>query len=733
MAARPSTARPQYPGWNRDLRWTTNGHMDMHMQDVIYPTGIHYNSEGAASAPLSVREVAMMLLMDSLTDKPDWHIKVFDDDVAETWKTDMEALAWPNDVLWKRIANHHNMRWEEPWQPRRPEHILDKECVDYCIHELRRKACHFENTGITPTLDATFSIAKSDVLVSEGLRADLRDAFAQLQADQAPNPNWYPDSEDTVQNLVDPSMYPLVYGRSRFLPDEVVGVKDAIDRFAGKGNVIPRRPEWGEEPRGRTGRSNHTPDEGDTGPGGSKIHRSYWSTIYQLLPANVKFTGDGGVEFTSYINNLHPTKHRGIYTTIEKLVETALPMWDQCLGQYTSIWHIGAGRHRPRLTPDDAEYPCFKDLAEGLTGIYSNMKLGNWDPKSPSEMLAREAAAKRAEQQPEQPGASTEEGEDIDQEDSEDIEFEDEDRWYEIRKPIQLPLPAFSPSEVKYAVFPSRSLREQFNDTGLQIIVKVSSIELRPEQPEFAVEDWHVEGMMNEHIVGTALYFLDSENITDSHIDFRTITNPHIDEDWEEIEEDPLQWLESIYGVKLGGFHNSSCLQNYGSVLTPPGRLLAFPNVFQHRASGFRLADPSKPGHCRVITLSLVDPFTRIISTANVPPQQADWWADSAFGGLTNKQSGASSSLPPEIAQLLAEKGFGGDKLAEALAAGQLAEPKLPPELLSIVRKEFGDGLPMSREEAEEHRLKMKDYLEAFHGQALWNWKSVEYNFYEED
>jgi hypothetical protein len=587
-------------------------------------------------------------------------------------------------------------------------------------------------------LDATFSIAKSDTLVSDDLRSALRGAFAQLQADQAANPNWYPDSEDMVQNLVDPSMYPLVYGRSRFIPDEAVGVEDAVDRFAGKGGVIPRRPEWGEEPRGRTGRSNYSLDEGDTGPGGSDIHRSYWSTIYQLLPANVKFTADGGVEFTSYINNLHPPKYRAIYTTIEQLIETALPMWDQCLSEYTLNSHTGAGRHWPRLTPNDALYPCFKELVENLTGIYSNMKLGNWVPQSPGEMLAGEAAAKRVGHQPQQPkqpgGASTEEeGEATYEKGSEDIELEDEDRWYEIRQPVQPLLPAFSTSKVDYAVPPNGSLREQFKNAGLQIIVKVSSIELRPEQPEFAGENWHVEGMMNEHIVSTALYFLDSENITDSHIDFRTITNPHIDEDWEEIEDDQFDWLESIYGVKLGGFHNSSCLQNYGSVLTPPGRLLAFPNVFQDRASGFRLADPTKPGHCRFITLWLVDPLTRIISTANVPPQQADWWTDGAFGELTNKESCALSGVPPEIAQLLAERGLVGDRLAEALAAGKLAEPKLPPELLSMVREEFEDGLPMSREEAEEHRLKMKDYLEAFHGQALWNWESVEYNLYEED
>ncbi len=63
------------------------------------------------------------------------------------------------------------------------------------------------------------------------------------------------------------------------------------------------------------------------------------------------------MQFTSYINNLHPTKYSSIYRDLEKLVETALPLWDQCLAQYQGYRSIyGAGRHTPRIVPDNAEY-----------------------------------------------------------------------------------------------------------------------------------------------------------------------------------------------------------------------------------------------------------------------------------------------------------------------------------------------------------------------------------------
>lgn len=191
-------------------------------------------------------------------------------------------------------------------------------------------------------------------MVSQELHDALRSAFAKLQADQAANPDFHPGTNNLVQNLVHPSMYPLVYGRSRFLADEVVGVDNAINAWAGKGEIIPRPADWGDDP---------TPEERRRwrggfpfSAGGSAIPPSYWSTRYQWLPSNIRFKTDGGVQFTSYINNLHPTKYRDIYHTIEKLIEQALPMWDQCLAQYSDHERVGAGPLHSRFPlPDNPE------------------------------------------------------------------------------------------------------------------------------------------------------------------------------------------------------------------------------------------------------------------------------------------------------------------------------------------------------------------------------------------
>ena len=61
-------------------------------------------------------------------------------------------------------------------------------------------------------------------------------------------------------------------------------------------------------------------------------------------------------------------------------------------------------------------------------------------------------------------------------------------RWKHIRDPI-LPEPD-DMSKVDYLC--RESLREAFKATGLQVIVKMATIELTPEKPEFPIGGWHV-------------------------------------------------------------------------------------------------------------------------------------------------------------------------------------------------------------------------------------------------
>lgn len=293
------------------------------------------------------------------------------------------------------------------------------------------------------------------------------------------------------------------------------------------------------------------------------------------------------------------------------------------------------------------------------------------------------------------------------------------------RDPVQPAVPDHD--AVDYSVPPGQTLRDRYASKGLQIIVKMATIELTPEKPRFPAGGWHVEGQMNEHIVGTAIYYLDSENVTPSYLQFRMQTDGEQIQNKMRVGQDAYMWLERVYGTDLGTY--GSCLQNYGDVETKEGRLLAFPNVFQHRVSPFELADPTRPGHRRIMVLWLVDPEMRIISTANVPPQQRAWWLDSTFANMTDSEA---AGMPPEVAQIMLEMTRGGGEGRLPKALGERRRVQLPAEIMGMVREEVGDGgLLMSVEEAREHREKLIEERSAFQEDVRKYWIQESYSFCE--
>lgn len=86
---------------------------------------------------------------------------------------------------------------------------------------------------------------------------------------------------------------------------------------------------------------------------------------------------------------------------------------------------------------------------------------------------------------------------------------------------------------------------------------------------------------MNERICATALYYLDSENVTPNNLSFRMQTSSYQTHLERIAGQDAYNWLERVYGTALGpsGGVTNACLQYYGSAETRQGRLLAFPNV----------------------------------------------------------------------------------------------------------------------------------------------------------
>ncbi|OAJ44634.1 hypothetical protein BDEG_27844 [Batrachochytrium dendrobatidis JEL423] len=163
---------------------------------------------------------------------------------------------------------------------------------------------------------------------------------------------------------------------------------------------------------------------------------------------------------------------------------------------------------------------------------------------------------------------------------------------------------------------------------NLQVIVKLTNIQLTPSKPKYDEGNWHNEGPINESIVATGLYYYDVENITTSKLDFRVAVDRFY-----QVASD-MYWRD-VYGIDQESPRN----QYIGSLELPNGRCVVYPNRYQHKEQSFELADPTQPGHCKILTFFVVNPSRRIVSTAHVAPQQPQWYNSSLD----------KAHIPPEL------------------------------------------------------------------------------------
>ncbi|KAI0762923.1 hypothetical protein C8Q74DRAFT_1207359, partial [Fomes fomentarius] len=307
------------------------------------------------------------------------------------------------------------------------------------------------------------------------------------------------------------------------------------------------------------------------------------------VPTDFAVAMTGEVTCQGYINNLHPIEHRVLYPPITSILQCFVPMFEKVLSD--------------SLSP---EPPL----------------LINVDPDSWYEHL----------------------GEGPDCEDGSDEAYEAYDAWHEARKPFVPEPPPFHP--------PSTEGRVEVNLKGhtLQVIVKLANIVLTPDKPKYPGGAWHVEGMLNERIVATGLYYYTCENITESRLAFRTQVGADADGSGMAYEQNDNNGYRSVFGFANEDMMN----QELGHIVAVEGKCVVFPNLWQHRVQPFELDDPSKPGVRKILCFFLVDPYRRVHSTSDVPPQQRAWY-ENEMGRIP-----ALGELPKELYDMIASYALAG-------------------------------------------------------------------------
>ncbi|KAF9561123.1 hypothetical protein EC968_005839 [Mortierella alpina] len=473
---------------------------------------------GDGFPPTLLAELAIMAASNAIREKPNWWLKYNDPAIAARWRQEL------GDASLARGGGY----------------VLRSEQIDYVFKEVEWHA-EKRQQQIDSGVEAPIEVAidgtrRSDGLISQELKSRLLACVKKLKDVPDHLKDWHPGSNKQVLDLVHPSLFPVIAGRTMVTEEEAIPPLD----FVGQGKVLKELPL-------------------------PHAHGIYCSEKYQWLPTDFDVSQEGNVKIKSYINNLHPVEHKDSYPVLGEIFEKFLPMFEEVLGDMRQL----DKNKQFRLTADP----------------YS------WYDNEP--------------------------------------EFEDDDAWQEYhdtRVPNPVKVPEFTPMKES----------ERYNlktDYPLQVICKLADIELTPDNPKYEGGVWHVEGMANENIVASGIYYYHTENISESRLNFRIqVCEP-------DYEQNDNRGMELMYGLE----NDQALIQYLDGIVTKQDRCIAFPNIYQHQVQPFELEDPTKPGTRSILVFFLVDPAKPILSTTNVPPQQKTW---APTKGLLQE---VQEKMPPEI------------------------------------------------------------------------------------
>jgi hypothetical protein len=223
----------------------------------------------------TLREFTMLKMMNAATNKKDWNTKVCRVAILSTGQF---LTANNNQLQNPEIAK----KWKEEALSSGVD--ITPKMVDWCLDELRYNASLIPPDAPTPPIFVyNGDVFKSDNAVSTEFKEALQENVRIFES-KIPNNlrDWHPGSDQKVWDLVHPSLFPLVYGRTRVLSDgETTTLEDCIQR-CGQGEVTHIPAEEETLVQLTIGENYHANEQ---------MHHPF-SAKFQWLPCEVDISGD---------------------------------------------------------------------------------------------------------------------------------------------------------------------------------------------------------------------------------------------------------------------------------------------------------------------------------------------------------------------------------------------------------------------------------------------------------
>ncbi|KAL1678649.1 hypothetical protein EV122DRAFT_278024 [Schizophyllum commune] len=229
------------------------------------------NPPCVARAPRAVAELKMYALSARWREQSEWWLQAKDPEIREQWFEEAKAAQEDEEPQWRLTSN----------------------MIAYTLSELDDYAkLRDESTGIE--CGPYDRIWQSDALIPDDLHTALQAAFKPLEDEQTTHQF---KSNAQVFDLIDPNLYPLVYGQIH-----------------------------GKQPDGSLG--TFSPPNREK----YDVLSEFMSQRSQWLPSDFRIEEDGRASLISpFVNGVPAAHHGSLLPVLEEIVACAVPMWERVL------------------------------------------------------------------------------------------------------------------------------------------------------------------------------------------------------------------------------------------------------------------------------------------------------------------------------------------------------------------------------------------------------------------
>ncbi|KAJ2443146.1 hypothetical protein GGF42_006735 [Coemansia sp. RSA 2424] len=174
--------------------------------------------------------------------------------------------------------------------------------------------------GSNARLSAADGVWFSDMLIDAETTNELKEYAILLESIPERLKDWHPSAQSRILNLVDPSLYPLIYARSKLCRQSCTSPQASLNPS------VPREfPGSLDKWHGSLSGSNYYL------PTIVKRQALHASDKFSWLPSEFRVDNNGAVTIESYINNLHPARHAPLYLIIAGVFSKLLPLLEQVI------------------------------------------------------------------------------------------------------------------------------------------------------------------------------------------------------------------------------------------------------------------------------------------------------------------------------------------------------------------------------------------------------------------